>query len=291
APLIDSVAQLLTVMARRKGLEMRATIAAGTPAGWRGDADRIRQILLNLVGNAVKFTERGEVSVTVSAPAGKLRLEVRDTGPGIPLDRQPTIFEPFNRGDLTQVRRTEGTGLGLAIVRRLAEAMGGTATVSSVPGAGSCFAVELALPVVPEGELPKLAAPSAPSAKAPIPLRVLLADDDALSRKVTQAQLVQYGCEVESVADGASVLPRLAAAAFDVVVLDGQMPGLDGWEVAAKLHEPAVVLAGRLPRVVALSADLTPQTLARWHAAGVPHVVAKPARLDDLARALTAAVS
>jgi CheY-like chemotaxis protein len=174
----------------------------------------------------------------------------------------------------------------LAIVRRLAEAMGGTATVGSVPGAGSCFAVELALPVVAEGELPKLAAPEAPSAKAPIALRVLLADDDALSRKVTQAQLVQCGCDVESVADGASVLPRLAAAPFDVVVLDGQMPGLDGWEVAAKLREPAVVLAGRLPHIVALSADLTPQTLARWHGAGVPHVVAKPARLDDLASAL-----
>ena len=286
APLIDSVAQLLTVMARRKGLALRVTIAPGTPAGWRGDADRIRQILLNLVGNAVKFTERGEVAVTVSALAGKLRLEVRDTGPGIPLDRQPTIFEPFNRGDLTQVRRTEGTGLGLAIVRRLAEAMGGVATVSSVPGAGWCFAVELALPVVAEGELPKLEVSTTPVANAAIALRVLLADDDALSRKVTQAQLVQCGCEVESVSDGASVLPRLAAAPFDVVVLDGQMPGLDGWEVAAKLREPAVVLAGRLPHIVALSADLTPQTLARWHGAGVPHVVAKPARLDGLASAL-----
>ncbi len=290
AALLAPVTQMLDVVARRKGLALRATIDPGTPDGWLGDADRIRQILLNLVGNAVKFTERGEVVVTVAAGAGRLRFAVRDTGPGIAPERLATIFEPFTRGDLAQARRIEGTGLGLAIVRRLAEAMGGTATVCSTPGEGSCFTVELPLPPAAEAELPPRTPASAP---APVAVRaalhVLLADDDALSCKVTQAQLEQCGCTVEAVGDGAAVLPRLAATAFDLVVLDGQMPGLNGWEVAARLREPATPLAGPRPRLVALSADLTPQSLARWHGAGVRQVVAKPVHLDDLARLLTTA--
>lgn len=280
---LEPVHRLLSVVAQAKGIALHREVRADTPAWWVGDSHHLRQILFNLVGNAVKFSERGMVRVSVQSGPGGLRFEVHDTGPGIAADRLQTIFEPFARGDLAQARRTQGTGLGLAIVHRLVAAMHGTLEVRSELGRGTCFIATLPLAVA---ACPAAAAPPAPSSPDPLfaALRVLLADDDPVSLKVTSLQLRKCGCSVRTVADGGQVLAALAAEPYDVVVLDGQMPGLDGWEVAARLNE--LPPNTRRPHIVALSADLTPKTLGRWQEAGVDCFVPKPAHLEEIRQAL-----
>ena len=285
ADALDHVWRLLGVVARHKGLQLDLQVAPDVPPRWMGDIDRLQQILINLVGNAVKFTESGRVAVRVAAPAGRLCIEVEDTGPGIAAERLATIFDPFTRGDLAQARRTQGTGLGLAIVRRLAEAMHGGVSVRSTVGRGSCFTLELPLPVAASAAPARSDAPAAPRDRPDAPCRVLLADDDTISRSVTRLQLEKCGCTVTTVNDGPAVLPAARSAVFDVILLDGQMPGLDGWDVAARLDSDPAPETGR-PRIVGLSADLSPETLARWHRAGVAVVIAKPAGLRELQQAV-----
>lgn len=286
AAILDPVHRLLSVVAQEKGVALRLELRPGTPGRWLGDPDRLRQILLNLVGNAVKFTDAGAVRLCVSAGPGGLHLEVHDTGPGIPEDRLKSIFEPFARGDLAQARRTQGTGLGLAIVHRLVEAMRGTISVRSTPGQGSCFTADLPLSPAPDaataGDNASPAAGAAPRTFAS--LHVLLADDDPVSRRVSTMQLKKCGCTVRSVDNGHAVLHALTAATCDVVVLDGQMPGLDGWHVAARIRDQAP--AGPRPYLIALSADLSPGTLRRWQDAGVGCFIPKPAHLEDIRQAL-----
>lgn len=355
---LDALADILTVSASRKGLAYVHWIEPGLTGGLRGDSDRLRQILLNLAGNAVKFTRRGEVTVRAlpGPQAGWLRLEVADTGPGIPAERRAELFTPFNRGDPITSRGVEGTGLGLVIVRRLVEAMHGTLQVDSTPGTGTVFTVDLPLVdnaattapflalasglhdrviavrvtdplrdraitqglrslgarVEPEetenrfatvddaattGVLKRRAlaagllglAIASPAEPAPPPARgwrVLLVDDTELSRRVSNALLVRCGCTVVSVDGGLPALEKLRTDRFDCMVLDGMMPDLDGWEVARRLRLPETgVLDPRIP-VIALSADLTPDSQQRWRDVGVSLVLGKPARTEEISRLL-----
>ena len=283
---LSQVNDLLGPVARRKGLSYHQD--PDSSGRLRGDADRLRQILVNLVGNAVKFTDRGEVSLRAALIGPLLRIEVSDTGVGIAAQYLPDIFTPFNRGDPELARRVEGTGLGLAITRRLTEAMRGTISVTSRPGAGTIFTLEL--PIVddaPAAPAPPSAPALAPQPPAPAPFRrVLLADDHPLSLRVSTAQLSRCNCAVDPVTGGLAALARLAQEPYDIIVLDGQMPDLNGWEVAARLRKSLPDAPNLRTPIVALTADLTPESHARWLAAGVTVVIGKPVRTQDLAATL-----
>lgn len=305
---IQPVIELLAVKARAKNLALAHTIDPALPPALCGDVDRLRQILVNLGGNAVKFTPHGSITLAAQSEPGALAITVSDTGPGIPADRIPTLFEPFDRGDHLSVQKIEGTGLGLAIARRLALAMGGDIDVSSRLGHGSVFTVRI--PIVHADapiETPGLRAVrgTAPAvrirAESPLPattneraaapaqthaLRVLLADDQEISRRVSRALLRACGCVVDETPDGPETIEAIRAGTYDVAVLDGQMVAMDGWEVARRLRAGEAGEAARTMPIVALTADLSPEARARWRAADVGTIIPKPGNL----RAITAAL-
>ncbi len=275
--LVDDVVQLLAPTAHARGLELVGVCSKDLPARLRGDPGRLRQILVNLTSNAVKFTERGEVVVRID-PCGvsagdwsTVQLQVRDTGIGIDPDDQRHILEPFSQADASTTRRYGGTGLGLAICRQLAEVMGGSMSLESVPGQGSTFSV-----VVPLG----IIWPSPDEAAAAVSpdlagVRVLVVDDNATTRAVLESHLASWGVQAESVGDGVSALGRLAAAAaeqdpFRVAVVDMAMPEMTGLEVAARtVATPALASTRIVLLTTGRSVEATPAT-------GVGARVSKP---------------
>jgi signal transduction histidine kinase/CheY-like chemotaxis protein len=379
---LDPVADLLSVTARGKGIRLVHRIEPGAGPMLRGDPDRLRQVLFNLAGNAVKFTREGGVLV-VARPEGRpgwICIEIEDTGPGIPADRLAGLFQPFNRGDAEAVRQVEGTGLGLAISRRIVDAMGGTIEVESEPGRGTVFRVRLpagepgapppewtalsgplagrevavvlrdagrreaaaaalrgfgARPVVcaAPGEVPPgvsvlvdagapvgtlagrhvvrieesgeagavllnrrslgaallAASPSvtaSPFVRLSRPLHVLVADDNAINRRVGSAMLERIGCTVSAADGGVEALAKMGAERFDAVVLDGHMGDVDGWDVARRMRSGEAGAAVVHTPVLALTADLTPAAREKWRQAGASEVLGKPVRMDELAEAL-----
>jgi signal transduction histidine kinase/CheY-like chemotaxis protein/HPt (histidine-containing phosphotransfer) domain-containing protein len=282
---VASVAALLTPRAGEKGLRLRASVAPGTPTALRGDAGRLRQILLNLVGNAIKFTDAGEVRLDV-VPDGPpdarvpLRLTVRDTGIGIPLEAQARLFQEFTQVDASATRRFGGTGLGLAICRRIVLAMGGDIGIDSRPGAGATFTVTLSLerahaPVAPEG---------AAAAPTVTPLRILLAEDHPVNRQVALGLLARHGHTVDVVADGKAAAEAARGGGYDVILMDVHMPVMDGTE-AARLIRGYDGAAGRVP-IVALSASVLKDETDLCFEAGMDEFLAKPIDPAALARVL-----
>ncbi len=248
---VEDVARLLSIQAHAKGLELTAQIDAALPAQVKGDAGRIRQILLNLAGNAIKFTSRGEVSLDVKmlqtgADGTTVRCEVHDTGIGIPADRVHSLFEPFIQVDSSTTRRFGGTGLGLSIVRRLVELMGGEVGVRSVESEGSVFWFTLHLGLATT--VPGLRQPAPASLKG---RRIIVVDDNATNRKVLMGQLLLCGVEPVSAssADEALALMRQAGAAgrpFDAALLDHLMPDCDGAELGRVINEDKDLKSTRL---------------------------------------------
>lgn len=248
-PMVESVAEILAPRAAAKGLDLASFVPPGLRGTLLGDAGRLRQILLNLAGNAVKFTDSGSVTILLSeelpavcAPAAGetgnnvcVRFEVRDTGIGIPEEERPRLFAMFTQVDSSAARRHGGTGLGLAICKRLAELMGGRIGVDSQPGRGSIFWVTVPLKR------------GAGSAHPPAPVgdwagrRLLLVDDSAVNRDLLTRQLDGFGIIVETAENGEQALDRLVAAArlgkpFDAAILDHRMPGLTGPELAQRIR-------------------------------------------------------
>jgi signal transduction histidine kinase/CheY-like chemotaxis protein/HPt (histidine-containing phosphotransfer) domain-containing protein len=234
--IIVDVGRLLAVQAHAKGLELTAQIDSTLPDFIKGDGGRIRQILLNLGGNAVKFTKQGEVSLELKvvendATSVLVRCEVRDSGIGIPQERLPALFNPFTQLDATTTRQFGGTGLGLSIVRKLVELMGGETGVSSEPGVGSTFWFTARFATVPQLRASRSSAP------APIEgARVLITDDNATNRKVLTGQLLLCGVEPVSASSASEALTllrqaHLAGQPFEAALLDHQMPGCDGAEL------------------------------------------------------------
>ncbi|MCC6765402.1 MAG: response regulator [Deltaproteobacteria bacterium] len=242
--LVEEVTTLFAQQAHEQGLEIGAIIPADFPEHLIGDPGRIRQVLSNLVGNAVKFTERGEVVIEAELCSERggwigLALHVRDTGIGIPEDRQRAIFESFTQVDGSTTRRYGGTGLGLTICRQLVELMAGKLVVTSTPGAGSTFTVELTL------ERQDAAVGGAGPSAALAGLRTLVVDDNATNRRIACQHLRSWGCRPEEAADGPSALRMLAAAVgddpFGLVLLDMQMPVMDGAQLAACIRADAAL--------------------------------------------------
>ena len=247
----EDVARLLSIQAHAKGLELTAQIDASLPRLVKGDAGRFRQILLNLAGNAVKFTNKGEVSLEIKVletgeHGTRIRCEVRDTGIGIPADRMPSLFAPFMQVDSSTTRRFGGTGLGLSIVRRLVELMGGETGVESVEGSGSHFWFTACFAPVTDSLKPPYPAPASIRGR-----RVLVVDDNATNRKVLMGQLLVCGVEPVSAssANEALCLMRQAQAAgrpFDVALLDHLMPDCDGAELGRKIIQDSSIKSSRL---------------------------------------------
>jgi two-component system sensor histidine kinase/response regulator len=247
----EDVARLLSVQAHAKGLELTAEIDARLPRVVKGDPGRLRQILLNLAGNAIKFTVKGEVSLQIRVLSNgdactKVRCEVRDTGIGIPADRLDSLFTPFMQVDTSTTRRFGGTGLGLSIVRRLVEAMGGETGVESVEGEGSAFWFTAHFAKVVEGVQPATSAPASIRGR-----RVLVVDDNATNRKVLMGQLLLCGVEPVSAssADEALVLMRQSRAAgkpYDAALLDHLMPDCDGAELGRIIVRDETIQSTRL---------------------------------------------
>ena len=254
---------------------------------WRGDSGRVRQILSNLISNAVKFTHRGEVGVRLSRSASGVRVEVADTGIGIEADRVARLFEKFVQADASATRSYGGSGLGLAICQELCRAMGGEITVDSTPGAGSTFALELPLRHV------ERAAPApGPTILADGPaLRVLAAEDNPVNRMVLKALLAQLDLEPTIVETGADTVRAWEAAHWDLILMDVQMPVMDGPTATMTIRAREALLGRPRTPILAVTANTMPHQLASYRAAGMDGVVSKPLNITDLFAAMGAAVA
>lgn len=274
---LTSLVALFEPKARQKGIHLRAECDALLPVEVLVDAQRLRQVLLNLIGNAVKFTEQGEVVLRSFCRGERLCFAVRDTGIGIPADALPRLFEPFMQVDSSSTRKYAGTGLGLAIVQRLAQAMEGTIAVESTLGQGSVFHVELPLEVAPHRDEP-VARVSRRTLR--VGLNVLLAEDHPVNQLLFQRMLMKLGCEVHLVCDGQQALSRLREQPVDLVLMDCLMPELDGWEATRELRSWGGSYA-HLP-VIAITASALPEDREKCFAAGMSDFISKPLMLEEL---------
>jgi signal transduction histidine kinase/CheY-like chemotaxis protein len=281
-----------TAIASKKGVEFALTIDRGARGVYRGDSTRVRQILYNLVSNAIKFTERGDVQVRVGRRAGHLVLSVKDSGIGIAPEALKRLFSKFEQADSTTTRRYGGTGLGLAICRELAELMGGSIRAESTPGEGSTFTVRLPLERVATARLAAPAPPATqPQADAEAPqLKVLAAEDNEVNRLVLQTLLQQVGLEPTIVADGAQALEAWEREDWDLILMDVQMPGMDGPTACARIRELEIRAGRRRTPIIALTANAMAHQVADYRAAGMDGFVPKPIEVGVLFAAMSAAL-
>ncbi len=288
-----AVLDLMRPEAHAKGLALLADIAPEVPARALGDAGRLRQILLNLVGNAVKFTPAGTVRVGLrlldGAGPDRLRLgfEVSDTGIGIPPEGQGRLFSAFSQVDSSTSRRFGGTGLGLAICRQLIERMGGSIRVESAPGEGSRFAFDIRLRAAAAPARPA----AGPMALPPLARRldVLIAEDNPTNRLVLSHWLEHMGHAVAVAADGAEAVAAVRERRFDLIVMDVMMPGMDGL-AATRAIRALPGAAGRIP-IIGLTASAMPEDEAACRAAGMDGYERKPVRPERLPGAIAAAIA
>jgi len=283
--LVDSVVSLLGVKARESKIELLADIPSSVPEQVRGDPTRLRQVLTNLVGNAVKFTQAGEVVVAVRQVAEQdgratLRFSVRDTGIGIPESQRQSIFQPFSQGDLSMSRKYGGTGLGLTIAQRLVELMSGTLEVKSEVGRGSEFFFTVDLAVEAAGPVPMPAAGTVQLSG----LTMLVVDDNASNRRVVRGLLFAAGVTVEEAADaaeGLAAMQRAAAAKapFALAILDAQMPGRDGFQLAEDIRADHSL---RTTRLLMLTSAGQRGDAQRCRDLGIHGYLTKPVSRADL---------
>jgi len=284
--LLGEVAAVGAPLAQAKGLAWTFESGADLPQCVRGDALRIKQVLLNLVNNAIKFTERGSVGLqTRSGAAGHIEFAVRDTGPGIAEATRVRLFQRFEQADGAQ--RLGGSGLGLAICRELVARMGGGIALDSEPGRGSIFRVRLPLPeAAPAAAAAPHAAPAAMRS-----LRVLLVEDDVTVAEVVRGLLAGQGHEVTHAAQGLAALAAVATQEFDVALIDLDLPGVDGLALARMLrrHERQAGAARRA--LIGISARSTGAEDAQCREAGMDGFLRKPLSGEQLARALSVVTS
>jgi PAS domain S-box-containing protein len=278
--MVSDVVKPLAVRARQKGIELTSGIATDAPPLLVGDPVRVKQILTNLVANAVKFTERGSVALAVTVDArdgdrATLHFRVSDTGIGIPADQQTTIFEPFRQVDGSMTRRFGGTGLGLAISATLVDLMGGRLFVESELGAGSTFhfvaPFTTARPGATAGTPPARPALAPPSRV----FRVLVAEDNIVNQRVAAGLLTRRGHQVTVVANGREAIAALQRDAFDLVLMDVQMPDMDGFEATAAIRARERD-TGQHVRIVAMTAHAMTGDRDRCLAAGMDGYLSKP---------------
>jgi len=278
---LEDAVELLAPRAQQKGLALRCRVDADVPSGIVGDPGRLRQIVTNLVGNAIKFTRQGEVAMRIERAGEMLQFSVRDTGIGMDADTVAKLFNAFTQANGSMARRFGGTGLGLAITRQLVDMMGGTLEVESAPGGGSTF--RFRIPLV-EGRLDSTGEVPIDSNWAPVEsvagARVLVAEDNVVNQEVIKAMLEMLGCQATLAASGSEALAALTRERFDLVFMDCQMPEMDGFEALAAFRAGPSERFGfvnppRLP-VVALTANALVGDAERCLAAGFDDYVSKP---------------
>jgi len=275
----------LRLKMEQKGLQLRLEVADGLPERLDGDAHKLRQILINLVGNSIKFSDHGAITVSVrlekeSAEGLVLRFAVADQGIGISPEAQSRIFETFEQADLTTTKKYGGTGLGLPICRRLAELMGGRIWVESTPGQGSCFCFTLLVTpvaddVVIEGE--EQTEPTPPAA-VPTGLRVLLADDVEVNRELIKAVLERYEHRITEATNGKEALEAFSTGQFEIVLLDVQMPEMDGLQAAAAIRKLEQANGTGHTPIVAMTAYAGKDDRDKCLAAGMDDYLTKPVK-------------
>lgn len=297
---VEDIGGLLTPSAREKGLTLSFHVTANVPETCEGDAARIRQILLNLSGNAIKFTQKGSVSIGLRTDStihlgGKPALEffVRDTGPGIPEDRVSKIFEPFEQADSSTSRRFGGTGLGLTISRRLAVLMGGTLTVQSQAGRGAEFFFRLPLKAAETDLTNHVPKPETTiidtSFALANPLRVLVVEDDRVNLKLILTMIRKFGYQPVAARNGNESIEAFRRQPFDCVLMDLQMPGMDGIEATRQIREIEQNFGMPATFISALTANTVPKDQLRCFDAGMNDYLNKPIKHEQLARLLVKA--
>ncbi|CAN5403237.1 hypothetical protein BH09PSE1_BH09PSE1_10960 [soil metagenome] len=284
--LLTSMMATYAATADDRGLALELDVE-GAQGLYRGDPTRLRQIVANLVSNALKFTADGSVSVTARYVDGAMTIEVADTGQGMDAEVLGRIFTPFAQEDNSTTRKFGGTGLGLSIVRQLAVLMGGDVTVDSTPGVGSRFTA--VLPLVWLGEAEEVAEDDGAAPEASTSLRILAAEDNATNQLVLKTLLLQLGIEVTIVSNGLEALEAWRAEDWDVVLMDVQMPVMDGFDATRRIRD-AEAEARRAPTpIIALTANAMPHHHAECFEAGMNALVAKPIDIRLLAATLEAA--
>jgi len=283
--LVRSAAALARLQADEKGVAVKAEVAASADRAFRGDPYRIRQVLLNLLSNGVKFTERGEVRIEAGTlPSGAVRISVRDTGIGFHPEAKETLFSRFQQADGSITRRFGGTGLGMTISRELCELMGGTLDAEGEVGRGARFWFDLPLAAAKttaEAGGADEAVPEAPDRL----LRILLADDHPTNRKVI-ALMLEGVAEVVSVENGAEALMALGTDVFDIVLMDMQMPVMDGLEATRRIRETEAAAGRPATPLVMLTANALPEHVAASLAAGADRHLEKPVTFAELVEAM-----
>jgi CheY-like chemotaxis protein len=283
---INDIMRLLAPRAAQKKIGLRHTVAPDVPTRLIGDPGRWRQIVVNLVGNAIKFTERGEVVVRIELGArdsngDTLHVSVADTGIGIAAENQAAIFDSFAQADASTTRKFGGTGLGLSIASQLTRLMGGRIWVNSVPRIGSTFHVEIPFQLAPEDGQPVLPIPASAQPQGFRPLRVLLAEDNAVNALLASVLLRKVGHHVTHVVNGRKALDALAVNAFDLILMDVQMPEMDGMEATAEIRR-SESSTGRHIAIVAFTAHAMAADRKRFLDAGVDGYLTKPFSPEQL---------
>lgn len=289
---LGETVKTLALRAHEKSLNLGHRVSPNVPTMLVGDPGRLRQVLMNLVGNAIKFTERGDISINVEIEGNEdkdvtLHFAVRDTGIGIPASKRETIFKPFEQADSSMTRKYGGTGLGLTISRRLTELMGGALWFESEVGRGSTFHFTVQLrrssQVSTHVPAPTLAL-CAPNPRSR-PLRVLLAEDNAINRQLGVRLLEKLGHDVTVAKSGVEAVALWQSRPFDVVLMDVQMPEMDGFEATAAIREREAGANRRIP-IIAVTAHAMKGDRERCLDAGMDDYVTKPIQMPELLRAL-----
>ncbi|MFO7600055.1 MAG: response regulator, partial [Candidatus Desulfacyla sp.] len=290
--IVEKIGELMALKAHEKGLELLCHVLPGTPVHLVGDPVRVRQVLVNLIGNAVKFTHEGEIVLEVKARESdghdvEVVFSVRDTGIGIPKDKQRMIFQTFSQADTSTTREYGGTGLGLTISRRLAKMMGGDIEAESTPGSGSTFYFTARFRVDPK-----------PSAKEmPVPsdikgVRALVVDDNATNRLILNETLSAWGLQVTEARSGSECLEIIAEAErthqpFPLILLDSRMPGMDGFETARKIREHFDKMNQTL---MLITSEDSSGGISRAREIGISIYLVKPVKRQELKEAIQTAL-
>ena len=289
---IDTFTNLLSLQAREKAVQLVSSIDSDVPTAVKGDAGRLRQIITNIVGNAIKFTPKGTVTLHIrkdqeDANSATLRFQVNDSGIGIPVDKLEHIFEPFTQVDSSTTRKFGGTGLGLAICKRLAELMGGSIGAESTEGEGSTFWFTVVLEKMTESDHGSPQPISAPRLNVEIQAtgsgtRLLLAEDDPIAQKLLLVLLSRYGYDVDAACNGKEALLALQNNDYALVLMDCMMPEISGYEATAVIRNPASAVRRHDIPVIALTGNAMKEDQARCIAAGMNDHLPKPLILGDL---------
>jgi len=292
AQVVPEVMELLGEQAHRKSLELDCSIESSVPEAVRGDANRLRQVVMNLVSNAIKFTDHGKVTVSLSCQAHgqryQLRCQIRDTGIGMDQDTISRLFVPFVQADSSHARRYGGSGLGLAIVRQLVEMMDGDVQVQSEPGLGSTFIVDVLVDAAQGSLHTEASAGDAAASRVPMQdVRILLAEDTPTNQQVATVMLERLGCRVAVVGDGDEALQALDRQRFDLVFMDCQMPEMDGFTATRIIRRRHYLSRGgrHLP-VIAMTAGVMVDDREACLASGMDDFLAKPFRQAELEKML-----